>query len=111
MIGAVTAPIIFGQLHFLLISENEFFMKLNVTELRDGITSLHGIHACQLCFIGCKSDLKHYHPSTNAVLLGHQVDECFRCGELMHNSATRPQSNHFGSPSAEKLINLITKQK
>ena len=36
--------IIFGKIHFLLISENEFFHEINVTELRDGITSLHGIH-------------------------------------------------------------------
>ena len=28
----VPAPIIFGKMHFLLISENEFFMKSNVTE-------------------------------------------------------------------------------
>ena len=41
MIGAVTAPIIFGQMYFLLISENEIFHELK----RDGITSLHGIHA------------------------------------------------------------------
>ena len=26
------------------MSENEFFPEINVTELRDGITSLHGIH-------------------------------------------------------------------
>ena len=26
------------------MSENEFFHEINVTELRDGITSLHGIH-------------------------------------------------------------------
>ena len=31
MIGAVTAPIIFGKMHFLLISQNEF-LKYNVTE-------------------------------------------------------------------------------
>ena len=36
--------IIFGKVHFLLISENEFFHEINVTELRDGITGLHGIH-------------------------------------------------------------------
>ena len=30
---------------------NEFFMKLNVTELRDGITSLHGIHVLSLQWI------------------------------------------------------------
>ena len=35
----------FGKIHFLLMSENEFFPEINVTELRDGITSLHGIHA------------------------------------------------------------------
>ena len=40
VIGAVTAPIIFGQMHFLLISENEIFHEIK----RDGITSLHGIH-------------------------------------------------------------------
>ena len=40
MIGAVTAPIIFGQMHFLLISENWVFHEIK----RDGITSLHGIH-------------------------------------------------------------------
>ena len=39
--GAVN---IYGKIHFLLISENEFFHEINVTELRDGITSLHGIH-------------------------------------------------------------------
>ena len=30
----VPALIIFGKIHFLPISENEFFMKLNVTELQ-----------------------------------------------------------------------------
>ena len=30
--SAVTTLIIFGKMHFLLISENEFFMKLNKTE-------------------------------------------------------------------------------
>ena len=40
MIGAVTAPIIFGKVHFLLISANEFFHEIK----RDGITTLHGIH-------------------------------------------------------------------
>ena len=34
----------FDKIHFLLISENEFFHEINVTELRDGITSSHGIH-------------------------------------------------------------------
>ena len=38
----------FGKIHFLLISENEFFHEINVTELRDGITSLHGIHVLVL---------------------------------------------------------------
>ena len=38
MIGAVTAPIIFGQLHFLLISENEFTHDTCVIKC-DGITS------------------------------------------------------------------------
>ena len=32
--SAVTAPIIFGKMHFLLISENEFFNEIK----RDGIT-------------------------------------------------------------------------
>ena len=46
MIGAVTAlmiftaPIIFGKMHFLLISEHWFFHEIK----RDGMTSLHGIH-------------------------------------------------------------------
>ena len=31
---------IFGKIHFLLTSENEFFCEIK----RDGITSLHGIH-------------------------------------------------------------------
>ena len=44
MIMVVPALIIFGKIHFLLTSENEFFHEVNVTELRDGITSLHGIH-------------------------------------------------------------------
>ena len=39
--GAVN---IYGKIHFLLISEIEFFHKIKVTELRDGITSLRGIH-------------------------------------------------------------------
>ena len=34
MIRAVPALIIFGKIHFLLISENEFFMKQNVTEFQ-----------------------------------------------------------------------------
>ena len=34
MIRAGTALIIFGKIHFLLTSENEFFMKWNVTELQ-----------------------------------------------------------------------------
>ena len=40
MIGVVFAPIICGEMHFLLISENLFFHDIK----RDGITSLHGIH-------------------------------------------------------------------
>ena len=40
MIGAVTPPIIFGNMHFLVISENEFTNEIK----RDGITSLLGIH-------------------------------------------------------------------
>ena len=40
MIRAGTALIIFGKIHFLLISENEFFHEIK----RDGITSFHGIH-------------------------------------------------------------------
>ena len=36
MIRAGTALIIFGKIHFLLISENEFFYEIK----RDGITSL-----------------------------------------------------------------------
>ena len=40
----IDSGVIFGKIHFLLISENEFFPEINVTELRDGITSLHGIH-------------------------------------------------------------------
>ena len=40
MIGAVTAPILFGKMLFLLISENQFTHEIK----RDGITSLHGIH-------------------------------------------------------------------
>ena len=35
MIGAVTAPIIFGKMHFLLISENEFFHEIKC----NGITN------------------------------------------------------------------------
>ena len=35
VIGAVTAPIIFGKMHFLLISQNEFTHEIK----RDGITS------------------------------------------------------------------------
>ena len=35
MIGAVTAPIIFGKMHFLLISQNEFFHEIKC----NGITS------------------------------------------------------------------------
>ena len=35
MIGAVTAPIIFGKMHFLLISENEFTLEIKC----DGMTS------------------------------------------------------------------------
>ena len=31
----------FGKIHFLLISENEFFQEIK----RDGITIFHGIHA------------------------------------------------------------------
>ena len=33
MIGAVTAPIIFGKKHFLLISEIEFFHKIKCNVL------------------------------------------------------------------------------
>ena len=40
MIGAVTAPIIFGQMHFLPISENEIFHEIK----HGGFTSWHGIH-------------------------------------------------------------------
>ena len=36
----LTALMIFGKIHFLLISGNQFFHKIK----RDGITSLHGIH-------------------------------------------------------------------
>ena len=35
---------IFGQMHFLLISENEIFHEIK----HDGITSLHGIHVYQV---------------------------------------------------------------
>ena len=34
-IGAVTAPVIFGKMHFLLISENDFFYEIKC----NGITS------------------------------------------------------------------------
>ena len=37
---AVPALIIFGKIHLLLTSENDFFHEIK----RDGITSLHGIH-------------------------------------------------------------------
>ena len=36
----ILALIIFGKMHFLLISENNFFHEIK----RDGITSMHGIH-------------------------------------------------------------------
>ena len=55
LIGAVTAPVIFSQIHFLLISANEFFPEIK----RDGITSLHGIH-----------DVQIYRPVTLVVLRG-----------------------------------------
>merc|ERR1719498_870629 len=41
MIGSIPALIIFCKIHFLLISENEFFHEMKC----DGITSFHGIHA------------------------------------------------------------------
>ena len=34
MIRAETALVIFGKIHFLLTSENEFFVKSNATELQ-----------------------------------------------------------------------------
>ena len=37
-------PSIFCKMHFLLISENDFFHRIK----RDGITSLHGIYDVQL---------------------------------------------------------------
>ena len=40
MITVESALVIFGKMHFLAISENEFFHEIK----RDGITSLHGIH-------------------------------------------------------------------
>ena len=45
MIGAVTAPIIFGKMHFLLIPENEFFheIKFNgMTSFMDFMTTSLG---------------------------------------------------------------------
>ena len=39
MIRTVPALIIFGKIHFLLTSENEFFHAIK----RDGITRFHGI--------------------------------------------------------------------
>ena len=44
MIRTVNRPDHIWKIHFLLISENEFFHEINVTELHDVITSLHGIH-------------------------------------------------------------------
>ena len=41
----MTTLTIFGKMHFLLISENELFHEIK----RDGITSLHGIHAKAIC--------------------------------------------------------------
>ena len=54
MIGAVTAPIIFGRMHLLLISENYFFHEIKC----DRITSLHGIHNHHPL-----QDLQHYYTS------------------------------------------------
>ena len=34
-----------------------FFQEINVTELRDGITSLHGIHETAVQLLGPKTDL------------------------------------------------------
>ena len=34
LLNMIRAVILFGKMHFFLISENEFFMKLNVMELQ-----------------------------------------------------------------------------
>ena len=41
MIGEGTAPILFGKIHFLMITEYGFFHDIQ----SDGMTSLHGTHA------------------------------------------------------------------
>ena len=43
MIGAVTATIIFGKIHFLLISENDFTYEINVMEWQVSRNSWTGI--------------------------------------------------------------------
>ena len=48
MIRGVPAVIIFGEIHFLLTSKNEFFHEIK----RNGITSLHGIHEMLFIKIG-----------------------------------------------------------
>ena len=65
MIGVVFAPIICGEMHFLLISENLFFHDIK----RDRITSLHGIHV-NSCNVIDKT-------SSNGILFQIWTDICY----------------------------------
>ena len=74
MIGAVTAPIIFGQMHFLLISENEFFHEIKC----NGMTSFMEFMTSVKCQLTTQPSIHNkimmiYLASELAIILGFAI--------------------------------------
>ena len=60
----LTTLIIFGKIHFLLISENEFFHKIR----HAGITSLHGIQVLLIYHLANLTTIINYRPENPPIL-------------------------------------------